>query len=310
MKRVIGIALALIVASSALALAGADGLSGLKVGLGGRALGMGGAFTAVSNDATAVFWNPAGLALLGDGDTRLSGMSTKLYELDTSDLPLMYVGAVTKIANFGIGLAWERSSVGGPIHGGNFAQQVFIGSLGTDLLGFGLVGANVKYYMSDIYDVSGSGFGLDLGLMMNVGDMVTIGLSASDLLGTQISYDDETDEISSVYRAGVALSLMDGMLLLAADMDFGTALGNAHVGLEFQVIEELALRGGIVITDDFGDFYFAVGAGINVAGLYVDAAYILEADETLGNTLVLSAEFSLGDLLGGGDDEPEPPVTE
>jgi len=40
-----------------------------------------------------------------------------------------------------------------------------------------------------------------------------------------------------------------------------------------------------------------VGAGINVAGLYVDAAYILE--ETLGNTLVLSAEFSLGGLLGG-----------
>ncbi|MFC2083370.1 hypothetical protein ACFLSG_04995, partial [Candidatus Bipolaricaulota bacterium] len=40
--------------------------------------------------------------------------------------------------------------------------------------------------------------------------------------------------------------------------------------------------------------------GINVAGLYVDAAYLF--NETLGNTLVLSAEFSLGGLLGG--DEP------
>jgi hypothetical protein len=69
------------------------------------------------------------------------------------------------------------------------------------------------------------------------------------------------------------------------------------VGVEFKVIDELALRGGVVLTNNFQDYYFSVGAGINVAGLYVDAAYILE--ETLGNTLVLSAEFSLGGLLGG-----------
>ena len=55
-----------------------------------------------------------------------------------------------------------------------------------------------------------------------------------------------------------------------------------------------------MLTNNFQDYYFAVGAGINVAGLYVDAAYVLE--ETLGNTLVLSAEFSLGGLLG--EEEP------
>jgi hypothetical protein len=36
----------------------------LKMGVGARALGMGSAFTAVADDATAAFWNPAGLALL------------------------------------------------------------------------------------------------------------------------------------------------------------------------------------------------------------------------------------------------------
>jgi hypothetical protein len=89
--------------------------------------------------------------------------------------------------------------------------------------------------------------------------------------------------------------------VLAADVDFdGTDLGDTHVGIEFQVIDELALRGGVVLTNNFQDYYLTVGAGINVAGLYVDAAYVLE--ETLGNTLVLSAEFSLGGLLG--EDEP------
>ena len=34
----------------------------LKIGIGARALGMGGAYSAVSNDVTALYWNPAGLS--------------------------------------------------------------------------------------------------------------------------------------------------------------------------------------------------------------------------------------------------------
>ncbi len=36
----------------------------MAIGVGGRALGMGGAFTAVANDITAGYYNPAGLANL------------------------------------------------------------------------------------------------------------------------------------------------------------------------------------------------------------------------------------------------------
>ena len=33
----------------------------LKIGVGARAIGMGGAFVAVADDATAIYWNPAGI---------------------------------------------------------------------------------------------------------------------------------------------------------------------------------------------------------------------------------------------------------
>jgi len=308
MKRVIVGTLALLMVISAIALAdGVGAFSAFKSGIGARALAMGGAFVAVADDATAMVWNPAGLAQLND--TRIGGMSTDLFGMGITH---QFVGAVTTFANFGIGLGWERASVAGQVTdeegepGDLFTwnEQTILGTLATNIMDIGLAGANVKYYMADsgLGDTA-DGFGFDLGLLVNLGDMFAIGVTATDLGGTTVNWvDGSQDVVSGLYKAGMAMKLVDGMLVLAADMDFdGTDLGDAHVGMEFNIIKELALRGGVVLTNGFQDYYFAVGAGINVAGLYVDAAYMLE--ETIGNTLILSAEFSLGDLLGGGEEE-------
>jgi len=310
MKRVMVVSAALLLVLSVATLAdGIGAFSAFKNGIGARALAMGGAFVAVADDATAACWNPAGLAQLGD--TRLAGMSTDLYGLGITH---QYVGATTSFANLGIGLAWERAAIpsqvidpGGDL-GASFTwtEQAIVGSLATNVLDIAMAGANVKYYLADSgLGDSASGFGFDLGLLVSLGDMFVIGVNAMDLAGSSIEWDGgATDVVSGVYKAGLAMSLADDMLVLAADVDFdGSALGDTHVGVEFNVIDELALRGGVVLTDNFQEYYFTVGAGINVAGLYVDAAYILE--ETLGNTLVLSAEFSLGGLLG---EEEEPPA--
>jgi hypothetical protein len=50
---------------------GTLGGQSLKIGVGARAAAMGDAYTAISDDATAVYWNPAGIA-------RLSGQSITL----------------------------------------------------------------------------------------------------------------------------------------------------------------------------------------------------------------------------------------
>jgi len=307
MKRVIVASMALLLVLSAVVLAdGIGAFSAFKNGIGARALAMGGAFVAVADDATAVCWNPAGLAQLTD--TRLSGMSTDLFGLGITH---QYVGATTSFANLGIGLGWERAAIDGQVVDGSgglgasftWTEQAIVGSLATNVMDIAMAGANVKYYLADSgLGDSASGFGFDLGLLVSLGDMFVIGVNAKDLAGSSIAWDGgATDVISGLYTAGLAMKLADDMLVLAADVDFsGSALGDTHVGVEFNVIDELALRGGVVLTDNFQDYYFTVGAGINVAGLYVDMAYILE--ETLGNTLVLSAEFSLGGLLGGEEE--------
>ena len=312
MKRVMVVSLALLMVLSAVVFAdGIGAFSAFKNGVGARALAMGGAFVAVCDDTTAMVWNPAGLAQIED--TRLAGMSTDLYGLGITH---QFVGATTSFANLGLGFGWERASIDGQLVeaggglGGAFTwvENAIIGSLATNVLDVAMAGANVKYYMADsgLGDTA-TGFGFDLGLLVSLGDTFVIGVNAMDLAGSTIEWDSgATDIVSGLYKAGLALNLAESFVL-AADVDFdGTALGDTHVGMEFQVIQELALRGGVVLTNNFQDYVLTVGAGINVAGLYVDAAYLL--DETLGNTLVLSAEFSLGGLLG--EDEPEEVGTE
>ena len=47
----------------------------LKIGIGARALGMGGAFVSVADDASAAYWNPAGLVQLEEREAMLMGAS-------------------------------------------------------------------------------------------------------------------------------------------------------------------------------------------------------------------------------------------
>ena len=58
--------IALLALPLACASARADKYAGefLKLGVGARALGMGGAFVGLADDASAGYWNPAGLAFM------------------------------------------------------------------------------------------------------------------------------------------------------------------------------------------------------------------------------------------------------
>jgi hypothetical protein len=84
MKQLVAVVIAALVAGSAIAVADVvtpaapQVFSGSGVGVGTRALGMGGAYTALANDATAMYWNPAGV-------TRVKGVKWALPVTAHSD---------------------------------------------------------------------------------------------------------------------------------------------------------------------------------------------------------------------------------
>ncbi|MBU0507353.1 PorV/PorQ family protein [bacterium] len=68
----------------------------LGIAVGARAVGMGGAFTAVANDATALYWNPAGIA-------GMEKFSANLVHTDwLADLSFDVVGAVLPMGDAGV----------------------------------------------------------------------------------------------------------------------------------------------------------------------------------------------------------------
>src|SRR4030066_1696025 len=75
--------------------AGTSAAKFLSIGVGPRANAMGGAFTSLANDASAMYWNPAGIALIDQYQAIFT--YTKLF----ADINLNYFGIVIPADEFG-----------------------------------------------------------------------------------------------------------------------------------------------------------------------------------------------------------------
>ena len=177
MKKVIKLALSLLLVSVLATNNFANGLSLNSVGT--RALGMGGAFVALSNDATAIYWNPAGLAgqkssvnLFFTGVMPFGSYSWAPGQIDTKTESNMYpTGGLMGVYNLnklslalgvyvpaGLGAEWPGSDLT-PFSGGKaFEWKSEIGVVAisptiayqvNDKFSIGL-SANIYYAMFDL----------------------------------------------------------------------------------------------------------------------------------------------------------------
>lgn len=212
-----------------------------QIELGARPLGMGGAFTAVANDANALFWNPAGLVTLQR--TEFTTMYSDLY----ADLGLgnSYVGGVVPIGdNHAFGVDWMH--IGQDDEGLSFRQDVFNLAYSLRLPWWNLsIGPKIKRVDMDI-SLNGasaaktSGFEFDLGVLFSPVPGLRIGIVGQDLGTTSLSHEnDRSEEIfPQKIRFGAAYSLFEGFLLAAAVDD------RIRFGAEYWLFNSLAFRGG------------------------------------------------------------------
>jgi hypothetical protein len=152
---------------------GASGAGFQKLWVGARSAAMAGGFSALADDVTALYWNPAGIA-------RLQGISAMAsYTRWHSDITHNFVGAVLPVSEkyrMGVGLtvvdygslrsaaiqpgASNRDANAGTFNANDLSFGVSIAGALTDRFSFG---ATVKYLRNAILDLSADGLAFDAG---------------------------------------------------------------------------------------------------------------------------------------------------
>ena len=150
---------------------GTTGGKFLSIPVGARAVGMGGAFVAAANDASAMYWNPAGIARLPQSEAIFT------HSAWVADLDFNYGGVVVPVSGLGtVGLSFtsltmadmERTTEEQPEGTGEFfsAGSFAVGlSYARNLTEWFSIGGNVKYINEHIWNSSATGFAIDVGTL-------------------------------------------------------------------------------------------------------------------------------------------------
>lgn len=262
---------------------------------GARPIGMAGAYTAISNDPSAIFYNPAGIGFLDDNALINSSMS--FIGLGRIMSSLSWTQMVSD--NIGLGAAFNSLYTGsfmGRDIKGNPTREMSEFQYGLNValayrLEFISMGANIKYLANNLSNggVSANGFALDVGTKFDVFDLFSFGMSVQNISGMMFynnSYSTISrsirDDIPYIIRSGIAFeyalnddeyttrSTITGQeerivipatryIIFSTDLVYHqhTTSPEFVIATEASLHELIALRGGISIYGDkFGSPQF------------------------------------------------------
>lgn len=224
----------------------------LKIGVGARAMGMGGSFTAVANDISTIYWNPAGIANL---DRTSIGFTHSQW---FADITHDFAGVVVPISSSDF-LAvhattlntgeQEVTTVANPDGAGVFydVRDLAIGlSYARQLTDKFSVGISGKYVMQTLYNVQASSFTLDIGSYLRTGfHNLIIGMAISNFGGSMqldgrdlITIADVNSSFSGDYNPDARLTTQEYPLPLI----FRVGLSMDFIGGKEPVIESQDFR--------------------------------------------------------------------
>lgn len=273
----------------------------VKIGIGARATAMGESFVAVSNDASAIFWNPAGIASVKTNEVLLvhtDWIADISFDFAGITIPMeMGTFAIFAIAlNMGemqVRTEYEQEGTGELFDAADLALGVSFAKYFTDRFAFGI---NAKYIQQQIWQETAETFAIDVGVLYHTElENLSLGMALSNFGGKMqmqgkdlLHFHDKDPNIAGnnsqvisawntgdydlplVFRIGLAYDMIkniDQRITVALDgltpNDYSEYL---NAGFEYGFRESVFIRGGYkgigVSNQEVG---FSLGGGVNYA---------------------------------------------
>ena len=284
--------------------------------LGTRAAGMGGAFVAVADDASAVYWNPAGLALGGSYFSLILDTTQGKAEPDDTPEAGERSASILAFTTLPVGLSYYRLTAS-TLRPTSDPQAVLLDRLTTHHLGLTLVqsltdsiavASTLKWVRGyaasgivpdgdrddlldgagELPDVDTSKFDADLGVMASFGAF-RAGLTVRNVTEPDFSTaGGEAVTLKRQTRAGFSYVGLPG-LVVATDVDLERGTGSlgevrdVAAGAEARLIRRVSVRSGFrfnALGDEPGGHAPVYSLGTSVAAY---RQLLVDAQVTLGS---------------------------
>lgn len=261
--------------------AGKNGFTLLKMEVDARAAAMGGAYTAVAEDASAVFWNPAGLA------GAPSRSFVVMHHAWIADYSHEFAAAHLLAGKHNLALSVNLLSISdieirgnvateepdGTTEAINFAGMV---SYATCLLNDYAVGINVKYLFEKLYLEKAAGWAIDLGFKKK--EIITgtdLGITIQNI-GYLSELKEESTPLPLIVRGGlgyhVPIDISGNVPLLSADVQFiNDEDVYYHLGSQLDLLTYFTVRFGWVSSSNLNQP--TLGFSINYSRFHFDYSY-------------------------------------
>ncbi len=294
----------------------------LNVPVGGKAISMGGAYTAISDDPTALFWNPGAMSRVGKSDVYTSITN---YFVDSQHTWFGAQYMLTSSDAFGVSLNslnygdWEPvTTVEEPDGTGEFWQASDMSislSYARNMTDRFSIGASVKYINQQIYNESASTVALDLGLLfitqfngLQIGASIrnfggSMEMRGRDLL-VQVDLDEASDgnnenivsylktdtwAIPLTYIIGASMPVLNtrnNRLVLAADVVRPTNDAQTlNLGADWMIANIISVRAGyqsLFKSESESGLTLGLGLNLNISGMNIIFDYSFQNYGRLG----------------------------
>jgi len=245
---------------------GTVGVQFLKIGVGARAAAMGEAFTPVADDATTLYWNPAGIARIEGNQVTMNHASWP------GDIGHEFVGSVFRYGSipgaFGVSFnvlqmkpmevttPFKPNGTGDTFDAGDLAINFTYARMLTNKFSFG---GTFRWVHSGIEEEFAEGVMVDFGTLYDTGFRgITIGMTMANF-GPNMKFIEQDFPVPTIFKLGIAMPTFETenhRLFSAVEFNHPRDTAErANMGMEYVFLGlppnfEFALRGGYMLNRD------------------------------------------------------------